>query len=99
MISPPRRGPSQERDPDAAGEPRRPCARADRPAYRRGLSGLSGRKPKPCSRSQNVRPLPRTVRACAESTAAGSHRSVWRSDRRQRYVHATILIPRSLYGT
>jgi hypothetical protein len=32
MISPPRQGPSRERDPGAAGDLRRPCTRADRPA-------------------------------------------------------------------
>jgi hypothetical protein len=38
-ISPPRRGPSWERDLGAVGDPRRPCAHVDRPALGRGLAG------------------------------------------------------------
>jgi hypothetical protein len=66
MIYPPRRGPSWERDPGAVGDLRCPYAHADRPARQAG-------NPSPAPGHRPSGPWPRTVRACAESTAAGSH--------------------------
>jgi hypothetical protein len=66
MISPTRRGPSRERDPGAAGDLRCPCARADRPTHQAG-------KPSPAPGRRPSGPWQWTARACAESTAAGSH--------------------------
>ena len=56
---------------EATGDLCRPCVRADRPARQTGNSSpASGRGPS--------NHCPRTVRTCAEGTAAGSRYSDWR---------------------
>jgi hypothetical protein len=72
----PQRGPSQERDSGAVGELCRPCARVDHLASRRGPFSSSGRNTNPYARL-------RTVRASADSTVVGYHRSDWQPDQRQ----------------
>jgi hypothetical protein len=53
------------------------------PLRTRAPSGSSDRTLTPAPGHKPSSPWPRTVRASAESTAAGSHRIDWRSDRRQ----------------
>jgi hypothetical protein len=49
-----------------------PCARADRLALGRGPSDRQAGNPSPAPGRGPSGPWPRTVRACIESTAAGS---------------------------
>jgi hypothetical protein len=58
-------GPSRERDPGAAGD-------LPPPLRTRGPSGRQAGNPSPAPGRGPSGPWPRTVRACVESTTAGS---------------------------
>jgi hypothetical protein len=89
-ISPPRRGPSRARDIGAIGELRRLCAHTDCLAIRRGSFGSSTETVASATGHGPSGPQTRTIRAAAESTAASTHRSDWRPNRRQQYPLSSL---------
>ena len=82
-ISPPRRGPSRERDPGAAGD-------LPPPLRTRGPSGRQAGNPSPCARSRTVRP-----QAADRPRLTREHRcwfflSIWRSKKASTLINPKL---------
>jgi hypothetical protein len=82
---------SREQDPGTVGKLRRLYARLDRPAIRRGPSGLYAETLASAPGHGPSGPQPWTVRIVVESTAAGTHRSDWCPDRRRQLLFNSYL--------